>query len=508
MALNNIFQNELIPGGASLAGFSFLVDKYNIPAYVRFPFCVSHEHIRGTSARKGIWCIYDKRYWPGNGDMDHIVFALKYESFDLLTLKRIFSAVSQKELVQYISSKPTGIYARTIFFLYEWLFDSELDLPDCPKCQTKPLLNPDKYFTSAGIYLKRYRLKNNLLGSKLFSPIIRKTPLLLEFIRSDLKNEVTKTIGKVSLSLVARAASFMLLSDSKASFAIEGERVPINRIERWGTAVMQAGKFPLSKEEFSRLQNIIIKDRRFTNTGLRKEGVFLGERDIEGNPLPEFIGARPDDLNILIDALIEADDTLNLSGIDPVLHAAAIAFGFVYIHPLEDGNGRLHRYLIHHVLAERGFSPIGLVFPVSSAMLNSIEEYKSVLQNHSNPLMDLIEWQATDTGNVRVLNESRDLYSYFDCTEACEYLYKCVKETIIKDLPEELHYLKCHDKALTGISNLFDIPDNMVKSLIVFIRQNDGVLAKKRRQKEFAKLTDSEIHKIEAIVNSAFELSK
>jgi hypothetical protein len=271
---------------------------------------------------------------------------------------------------------------------------------------------------------------------------------------------------------------------------------------------MQAGKFPISKEEFTRLQNIIIKDRRFTNTGLRKEGVFLGERDIEGNPLPEFIGARPDDLNILIDALIEADDTLNLSGIDPVLHAAAIAFGFVYIHPLEDGNGRLHRYLIHHVLAERGFSPIGLVFPVSSAMLNSIEEYKSVLQNHSNPLMDLIEWQATDTGNVRVLNESRDLYSYFDCTEACEYLYKCVKETIIKDLPEELHYLKCHDKALTEISNLFDIPDNMVKSLIVFIRQNDGGLAKKRRQKEFAKLTDSEIHKIEGIINSAFELSK
>ncbi|HIP51694.1 MAG TPA: hypothetical protein EYG94_06355 [Campylobacterales bacterium] len=31
-----------------------------------------------------------------------------------------------------------------------------------------------------------------------------------------------------------------------------------------------------------------------------------------------------------------------------------IAFSFVYIHPLEDGNGRIHRYLIHHVLAERG----------------------------------------------------------------------------------------------------------------------------------------------------------
>ncbi|MFC0220163.1 Fic family protein [Pseudochelatococcus lubricantis] len=28
--------------------------------------------------------------------------------------------------------------------------------------------------------------------------------------------------------------------------------------------------------------------------------------------------------------------------------AAVLAFGFVYIHPFEDGNGRLHRYLIRH----------------------------------------------------------------------------------------------------------------------------------------------------------------
>ena len=35
--------------------------------------------------------------------------------------------------------------------------------------------------------------------------------------------------------------------------------------------------------------------------------------------------------------------------------AAAVAFGFVYIHPFEDGNGRLHRWRIHHVLARAGF---------------------------------------------------------------------------------------------------------------------------------------------------------
>ncbi|MDH3465586.1 MAG: Fic family protein [Gammaproteobacteria bacterium] len=32
--------------------------------------------------------------------------------------------------------------------------------------------------------------------------------------------------------------------------------------------------------------------------------------------------------------------------LDPILQAAATAFGFIYIHPFQDGNGRLHRCLI------------------------------------------------------------------------------------------------------------------------------------------------------------------
>ena len=504
MKTNNIFQNELIPKEALLAGYSHLVQKYNVQTYVRFPSCVSKKHIMGSIAVSGNFNLYDKRYLPGKEDIEHLVFILKHETFELLSLKRILEAISKKELELYIKFFPGGIYARKIWFLYEWLLETKLDLPDCSKCQTKPLLYPDKYFTSDGVYLKRYRLKNNLLGDKLFCPVIRKTLKLQEYIQSNLKKKVDTTIGKVSKSLVARAASFMLLADSKASFAIEGERIPINRMERWGKAVIQAGKFPLTKEELIRLQNIIIKDSRFTNTGLREDGVFLGERDTDGNPLPEFIGAKPDDLEDLINALIENDNALGLSEIDPVLQAAVIAFGFVYIHPLEDGNGRLHRYLIHHVLAERKFSPTGLVFPVSSSMLNSIEQYKNILQNHSSPLMNCIDWKSTEKSNIMVLNDTRDLYSYFDCTEACEYLYECVKETIEKALPEELHYLKCHDIALSKINNLLDIPDNLAKSLIVFIRQNNGVLPKKRRNKEFKELTDVEVRTIEKILKSAF----
>lgn len=501
---DSMFQDERIPEGASLAGYSRLVSKYSVQSHVRSPACVSERHILGNVAVEDGFIIFDKRYWPGDEDFDHLVFALKHENFDMLSLKRILDVLPQKTIGNYIRSSHTGIYARKIWFLYEWLNETELKMPDCPKCQTLPLLDPEKYFTGQGIYSKRHRISNNLLGSRLFSPTIRRTPSLEDFVQSGLSDKVDSVIGKVSRSLIARAASFMLLADSKASFAIEGERASANRIERWGKAVLQAGKFPITKEEIVRLQKIIIEDTRFTHIGLRKDGVFLGERDAENNPLPEFIGASPDDLTMLVDALVAADGAMAAGGLDPVLHAAAIAFGFVYVHPLEDGNGRLHRYLIHHVLAERKFSPTGLVFPVSSSMLKSIDRYREVLRNHSLPLMDFIKWETTGKKNVRLLNSTLDLYTSFDCTEACEFLYSCISETIEKDLPEELHYLRCHDKAMAEISKIVDIPDNMAKSLVIFVRQSNGVLPKKRRRKEFAELTKTELARIERGIKEAF----
>src|SRR4029077_3841055 len=107
-----------------------------------------------------------------------------------------------------------------------------------------------------------------------------------------------------------------------------------------------------------------------------------------------------------------------------------IAFGFVFIHPFVDGNGRIHRYLIHHVLAEHGFTPKGVVFPVSAVILERIDEYREGLEVYSRPRLPHIEWRATKDGNVEVLNDTIDLYRYFDATRQAEFLFDCVAQTI------------------------------------------------------------------------------
>jgi len=431
---------------------------------------------------------------------------MRYESFDLLVLKKVFAALPIDAVEQYVQSAPTGVFTRRAWYLYEFLTGESLAIPDAPNVTAVDLLEPESYFTrSEGRLSRRHRVRDNLLGTSRFCPMIRKTEALKEYVESELSKAAQTAIGRVSKSVIARAASFLLLADSQASFQIEGERPPRNRIERWGRAVMQTGKNSLSTEELIRLHRILIEDNRFVQSGLRSESVFLGEHTPDGEPVPEFIGANPRDLEDLMKCLIETNAIMKEGGLDPVLQAAATAFAFVYIHPFADGNGRLHRCLIHHTLSDRQFTPPGLMFPVSAVMLDWIDRYREALQAHSAPLMDCIEWTSTAKGNVKVLNETSDLYRFFDCTQVAEFLYSCVKRTIESDLPREIDFLTRRDEAVRNVMDAVEMPDLLAEQFVLFVQRNDGKLPERRRKKEFVALNSEELSKLENIVREAFD---
>lgn len=498
------FQDEPVPKQTSLLGWAALVYAYNLKTPVRQLSCVSENHIRGNSRSEGAWRIYDKRYAPEPSLKGHLTFALRHENIDLLILKRIFDHVPAEEFANIIIATPTGAVARRIWFFYETLTGRTLDIEDASQVAAVDALDPIKYITRPARLSTRHRVRDNLLGTGALCPIIRRTEKIEAFLAMGLAETAQETIGSVSKQLVTRAASFLLLADSRASFEIEGERPPHNRLERWGHAVLEAGKRPLNQTEIYRLHGILIGDDRFTRIGYRDDGVFLGERDHNNDPLPEFIGARPDNVPELMLALNDCNNRLRRSGVDAVLQAAAIAFGFVYIHPLADGNGRLHRCLVHHVLSERKFTPPGMVFPVSSVMLDRIDDYQDVLQGHSGPLMPYIDWRPTPDRNVEVLNDTADLYRYYDCTIEAEFLYGCVQRTVEVDLPDEIDHLMRNDAAMSRVMNAVEMPDRLAQNLITFIRQNDGRLAKKRRTGEFHALSDDEVERVEEIVRETF----
>lgn len=480
----------------ALAGYGALIGHYDLQ--VPFPDRLSVISTKHKLYETDRWAVFTVRHAPGDTLAGHLTFALKNEGVDLGVLNALFKTIKPSEVESLINNEPTGQYSRRIWFLYEWLTETTLDIADVATGNYVEALDSTLQYPGLSTPSKRHRVRNNLPGTRHFCPLLRRTEKLETLIAARLDEKAKDSLGAIHPDILARAAACLLLKDSRASYAIEGERPAYNRAERWGRAIGQAGQQKLTPQELLRLQEIVIGDKRFTKMGWRKEGGFIGAQDrVTNAPIPDHISARWQDIAALIEGLIATANRLSESGYDPVLAATLVAFGFVFIHPFEDGNGRIHRYLIHHVLAEKGFAPKGIVFPVSTVILERLDEYRRTLEAYSKPRLDLIKWEPTRRGNVQVLNEPIDLYRYFDATRQAEFLYDCVRQTVEKTLPEEVAYLSRHDDMLSFIDDHFDMPDKVSEDLIAFLRQGNGKLSKRTREKEFQKLTGKEVEMLE-----------
>lgn len=493
----NILGTRRLPQAGWPVGYAALINQLHLQIPLPPHLAMASESERPVQANG--WLIIRASRKPANTLAGHLDFALRREGVDLSVLNALFKATLPEAIAEIVKSAPTGAHSRRLWFLFEWLSGTRLDVPDPGKVRAVAVVDTKLQFGAhAGVPSPRHRVANNLPGTRDFCPLVRVTPELQRMIHKKLAKRATTVIGRTHPDIMARAAAFMLLSDSKSSFAIEGERPPRERLARWGQAIAQAGARKLSVDEFERLQRVLV-DGRFVELGLRTEGGFVGDHDREtGEPLPEHISAKAADLRSLIEGIVTLDERSD-SRSDPVILAAVAAFGFVYIHPFEDGNGRLHRWLIHHVLAAKGFSPPGVVFPVSAAILRTLPAYKRVLESYSAELLPFIEWRPTSKGNVEVLNQTADFYRYFDATAHAEFLYQCVEQTVEADLPNEVAWLEAYDRFAGSVQRMIDMPSSTIALLHGFLTQNDGKLSKRAREKEFAKLADDEVAEIEQL---------
>lgn len=500
-----IFHGRQCPEEGHIVGYSAIIDKLGLK--VPIPYQITLVCTQNKNYETDEWKVLPKSYLPeDNTDLTeiealykHLVFALKYEGVNLLVYKKLTQHYTKEQLTDLTNIEPTGQYSRKIWFLTEWITGEKLEKKkDLTRKSYIPLIDEKLQYAIAGEKSSRHLVINNLPGTPDFCPLIRKTNKLERYIETRYAEKNKLYLKEIHKDILQRASSFLLLKDSKASFTIEGESPKAKRAARWGQAIGQAGTKNLSIEELIRLQQIVIENTRFIEIGLRKKGGFVGEHDrTTGEPIPEHISARWQDIETLTAGLITANKLLVGNEFDAVLAASMIAFGFVFIHPFEDGNGRIHRYLIHHTLAKKQFSQQGIIFPVSASILNHIDDYRVVLEQYSHPLLDFIEWKETKDHNIEVLNETIDYYRYFDATLQAEFLYDCVIDTIKNIIPAEVTYLKQYDEFKRFVDDEFEMPDKTVALLVRFLDQNNGTLSKRAREKEFSALTEVEINQIE-----------
>jgi len=499
------FHGRALPEPGIPCGYASLITRYDL--ILPFPSRLAAIANRHHPVSNVAWLMLTPRHRPEDTLGQQLTFAFRYEGIDLQVLALLFRSIMPADIEAIVRAAPTGGFARRLWFLYEWLTGHRLDLPDPGKVKQVPVLDIDQQYALAqGVPSPRHKVLDNLPGTVDFCPLVRRTPELDAFAAKALGERARDAMGRVRPDLMARAAAFLLLNDSKSSFAIEGERPSGPRAARWGQAIAQAGVRPLSLDELNRLQSVVIGDARFVRLGLRTEGGFVGVHDRDTNlPLPDHISARQEDLPSLIAGLIAFAERAAKGAMDPVVAAACLAFGFVYIHPYVDGNGRLHRWLIHHALASAAYNPPGLVFPVSAAILRNLDDYRTVLESYSAPLLPSIDWRATDSGNVEVLNDTAIFYRFFDATVHATFLYACVEQTILQDLPLEVRFMQAFDAFSQSVQQILDMPMSQVELLHKFLDQNAGRLSQRAREKEFAALRAEEVERIEDAYARAFQ---
>jgi hypothetical protein len=497
--------------GARPAGYEALIARYEllvIPNWHR-SFVAINGPGRINAISDIVEEVYPSKYWPGDSLGGHLEFALKYDGTNLAILAGLFEVVSKKELIDYIKSKPTGKYARRLWFMYEFLTESTLPLEDLKQSNYVDLIDSEKYFTvSPARKVQRHRINDNLLGDNRFCPTIRRTDTLQAFQEIDFTEKCKHVVSAYTPELIKRALGYLYSKETKSSFEIENITPNSNRTERFITMLELAEKKDLcEKTHLIELQNRIV-DPRFREFGYRDIQNYVGESVAWQREKIHFVAPKPEDLDSLMRGLIAAHFHMNEGNVPPVVNAVVTAYGFVFLHPFEDGNGRIHRFLIHNILAYQDFTPKGIMFPISATMLKNSADYDASLEAFSRQLVALVDYSLDKEGRMTVHNDTARWYAYIDMTSQAEALYRFIEHTIDIELVEELSFLARYDETKKAIQEIVDMPDLKIDLFIRFCTQNMGRLSARKRNSHFEFLSDQELTQLEQVVRSAYDSNK
>jgi len=437
---------------------------------------------------------------------EHLGFALKREGLHLELLRSVLPRLDFDDVEAFVRATPTGANARRIAYLYESFTGQRLGMPDMSKGNYVPLLQPDRYFTGPVIKHPRWRIDHNLLHSVEFSPMLRRTPALAAEQDARLQKRAADLVGQMPPEVFQRALRYLYAKETRTSYAIEHETPSQRRSERFMALLARAGAEDyLTADGLVALQNAIV-DPRFAATGWRMVQNYVGRTLAPGLEEIHLVPPRPEDLGALMYAWLETARTLSASDSVPAIAAAAVvAWCFVYFHPFEDGNGRIHRFLIHHLLAARHFGPAGVLLPVSATLLNHPADYGASLEVFSVPLKERTDYALSEDGVLTVHNRTLDHFRYLDCTVMAEALHQFLAETIETEIPAEIRFLQSYDTARSAMREVVDLPEPAANLLIRLCLQNSGRLSSaKRGLAAFAALTDIEITQLEQAIARAY----
>ena len=499
----------MISGMHTPLGYSALVQRFNLQVPpLRRTFALGERATEThTQAPDGIERIELPRGRASAvaSTVEQLTFAFKREHLDLAVLGALFEKPEVIAEVQaWLVSRPTSGYARQAGYFAQWLVGATFDYRAPAGTPRVRLLNNEQYLVGPETSSPQFGIINNLLGTREFSPLVRLTDKLKSLLAEDLRTKVTQAMQSIEPEILSRAVDYLYLSETRSTYSIEEEIPDSNRAAKFRHLLEAAGEpSNLTETQLCQWQNLIVSplsaeySYRTSQNWLSRPGRLRN--------IADFIPPAAEQVPAMMEGVSRVASYGQAGLLDPAVAAACAAFGLVFIHPFFDGNGRLHRFLIHHVLRQSGFTPAGVVLPISARMLRQLERYSAILKAYSKPRTELLNYRLdSDSGTIMVTSEQPMwLYAYFDATELCEFLLECCKLCVEEDLVNEVRYLRCHDQTVRELETWLDMRQSKLNALIDIIVQGHGTLS--RRKRSFVEeLTDEQVARIEEVVSRQF----
>jgi len=510
--------------GDDSTGYKWLSEKYDVAPVQPFRVRSVIGSARSSAASNGFTVeTYPAHYQPDATLSAHLTFALKYEGVELDFLNRLFEVTGPEPIAKWTLEEPTGAYARRCGFLYEWLTDSILEGVGDAGGNYVDVLDSSQYLTATvPDKVRRWRINNNLPGARAFCPMVDFGAQGLAD-PAPLRAEIDQMLDEFGLETIERAVNWLTIKESKASFAIESEGKEEDRIRRLARAMStHCGKIEsaLTDEGMLTIQQAIMSDKMVgARLGIRRSPVFVGHTNSFFEPVIDYVAPHHDMVVEMMEGLRAFEQRTR--GQSPLLRAAALSFGFVYIHPLGDGNGRLSRFLINDILRRDGFLPAPVILPVSAVISeNAIRRaaYDAALERLSRPLMatmnPVCKFGATlkhEDGvesNLHVADWNLGLatWRYADLTFQSEYLVDVIRHSIQHGLKDEAVYLLRYDNACNSLKEIIEGRDEDYAAIIRSLVTHMGVSGKLRRMYPGVFSDEELAQRVERAVFKAFEL--
>lgn len=507
---------------ADWIGYQWLAQRYGISPVQAFRTDSAIAKSRATLREDG----YVHEYYPpvakpADTLAGHLTFAFKHEGIHLEFLARLFNAALAADLEAWVAAEPTGQYARRAGFFYEYLTGRQLAFPGVVAGNYVTALDEANYLTaSLSVNNPRWRVRDNLPGTRDYCPLVLRTTRVRQAEQYDCARHLADLEVEFGADVLQRSVVWLTIKESRASFAIEHEEQHVDRVRRFASVMEQrCGQHdePLSGDALGELQSQILGPRA-TRYGVRRSPVFVGE--VDGfTEVVHYIAPHWNDTPALLSGL--RDFAARTAGAAALVRAAVLSFGFVYIHPMSDGNGRISRFLINDVLRRDKAIPAPFILPVSATITSTVVSrrgYDQVLELFSRPLMrkyaDAWRFGAEQVAEDGVhFNLQFDAYQdalpawrFPDMTDHVEYLAQVVQLTIEQEMRKEAGYLRSLRVAREHVKQVIEGPDGDIDRIIRSVRESGGTVSNKLL-KEFPALADEGLAaETVAAIQAAFAL--